>query len=430
MMSSGRRRFLKSMALGGATLGLGSLASQASARNHAKAHVIVIGGGTGGATCARYLKHFSPAMQVTLVEPSTDYATCYGSNWVLGGIAEMSDIIQTYDGLRAAGVRVVHDRATTIDPERRTVRLGGGNTLNYDRLVVSPGIDFRWENAAEGMTAAHSQDIPHAWKAGHQTRLLRAQLEAMPDGGVFVMVAPGNPFRCPPGPYERASMVAHYFKTHKPKSKIIILDNKENFSKQGLFLSGWKELYGDMIEWVPSTKGGQVERIDTATLTALSDGGLNEFKATVLNYIPPQRAGDIAVNAGLTNETGWCPVNQLTFESSIHDNIHVIGDASIAGAMPKSGHSANSQGKVTAVAVIRAFLGQDMVAPSTANTCYSLVAPDYGISVANVYSFKEGSIQAEQGGGVSPADAARGVRQQEAIFTRGWYASITRDTWG
>jgi len=245
------------------------------------------------------------------------------------------------------------------------------------------------------------------------------------------MVAPGNPFRCPPGPYERASMVAHYFKQAKPRSKIIILDNKENFSKQGLFIAGWEQHYGDMIEWVPSSRGGQVEEIDAANLTAISDGGFNEFKADVLNYVPPQTAGKIALDAGLAGDGFWCPVNQMTFESTIHPGIYVIGDSSVAGAMPKSGHSANNQAKVAAAAIIRDLAGLEPVAPSTANTCYSLITPDHAISVAAVYAYKDGTMAGVEGaGGVSPADAPASVRQMEAVYTKGWYDGITADIWG
>jgi sulfide dehydrogenase [flavocytochrome c] flavoprotein chain len=430
-MTISRRRFLKALGAGGAASALAACAPMPAERA-AGAHVVVIGGGSGGATAAKYLRRFDPDIRVTLIEPNATYHTCYGSNWVLGGLRRMEDIAHTYGALQDKhGVTVIQDRVTTIDHNTNRVTLAGGQTLSYDRLVVSPGIDFNWEAAAEGMSAATAEQMPHAWKAGPQTQILRRQLEAMPDGGVFVMVAPGNPFRCPPGPYERASMVAHYFKTHKPRSKVLILDNKENFSKQGLFMAGWKENYGDMIEWVPSSQGGQVERVDVASKTAISDGGLNRFQADVLNYIPPQRAGEIAQIAGLTNETGWCPVNQVTFQSNIHPDIYVIGDASIAGAMPKSGHSANSQGKLVAAAIANNLKGLDPIAPSMVNTCYSLISPDWGISVAAVYRFDDGSIKGVEGaGGVSPGDADREFRSLEANYTRGWYNSITTDIWG
>ncbi|AHE98375.1 NAD(P)/FAD-dependent oxidoreductase [Thioalkalivibrio paradoxus] len=423
-----RRSFLKAAGIGGMTLAAGWTTA---AHSSEKAHVVVVGGGSGGATAAKYVKRFAPEMQVTLIEPKAKYHTCYGSNWVLGGHASMDDIEQTYGALKDRhGVNVVQDTVTEVDPERRTVTTAGGATMNYDRLIMSPGIDFRY-GAVPGITEADAERVPHAWKAGEQTVLLRRQLEAMDDGGVFVIVAPGNPFRCPPGPYERASMAAYYFKQAKPRSKIIILDNKENFSKQGLFMSGWDEHYGDMIEWLPSSQGGQVEEIDVATLTAYSDGGFGEFKADVLNYIPPQQAGRIAQQSGLTGDGLWCPVDGKTFESTIHPGIYVIGDSCVAGAMPKSGHSANNQGKVAAVAVIRDLAGLEPETASTANTCYSLITPDHAISVAGVYAYQDGNIVSVEGaGGVSPAHAPAPIRRMEAIYTKGWYTGIVGDIWG
>jgi len=432
MSDFSRRNFLKAVGIGGAaSLASFGCAANGTATASRSAHVIVVGGGSGGATAAKYLKRFSPDMDVTLIEPNATYYTCYGSNWVLGGNAEMDDIAQSYDALQSRhGVKVVRDTVMEIDPAARTVTTSSGEAMNYDRLVMSPGIDFRYD-AVPGITEADSERIPHAWKAGAQTRLLRQQLEAMPDGGVFVMVAPGNPFRCPPGPYERASMVAHYFQREKPRSKIIILDNKEAFSKQGLFMEGWEQHYGDMIEWVASSRGGQVEEIDAANLRTISDGGFTEFKADVLNYIPPQTAGKIAMQTGLAGDGFWCPVNQLTFESTIHPGIYVIGDSSVAGAMPKSGHSANNQAKVAAAAIVRDLAGLEPLSPSTANTCYSLITPDHAISVAAVYSYQDGTISGVEGaGGVSPMDAPASVRRQEALYTKGWYDGITADIWG
>jgi sulfide dehydrogenase [flavocytochrome c] flavoprotein subunit len=433
MTTINRRAFLKTVGLGGiaTATGFGYAAQGAPTGTLASAHVIVVGGGTGGATAAKYIKRFAPDMRVTLIEPSATYYTCYGSNWVLGGIAQMEDIAQTYGALSSRhGVNVVQDTVTEIDPAKRTVKTAAGAVMNYDRLVLSPGIDFRYDTVA-GITAADAQSVPHAWKAGEQTLLLRNQLEAMPDGGVFVLVAPSNPYRCPPGPYERVSMVAHYFKTHKPRSKIIVLDNKEAFAKQGLFLAGWKQHYGDMIEWVPSTKGGQVEEIKVAERVAVSDGGMTTFKADVLNYVPPQTAGAIAVQTGLNGDGFWCPVDQRTFESAYDPHIHVIGDASVAGAMPKAGHAANSQGKLVAAAIVRTLSGLDPLEPVTASTCYSLITPEHGVSITGVYEVNEsGAIAMVEGaGGVSPAEAPEEVRKQEAQYTRNWYAGITQDIW-
>jgi sulfide dehydrogenase [flavocytochrome c] flavoprotein subunit len=286
-------------------------------------------------------------------------------------------------------------------------------------------VDFRWEKI-QGMSAEVAEEIPHAWKAGPQTLKLRKQLEAMSDGGIFYIVAPPNPFRCPPGPYERAAQVAHYFSQQKPKSKIIILDAKDAFSKQGLFMAGWKAKYGDMIEWVSGANGGIVESIDPKTRTLV--GQVEEFKGDVINLIPPQKAGPIAQTAGLADASGWCPVNQQTFESDIHKDVHVIGDACIAGAMPKSGYAANSQGKVCAAAIVAAVNGKAAPEPSYVNTCYSIIAPDYGISVAGVYELKDGKIVSIKGaGGLSPANADARTRALEVQFAIGWFRNITAD---
>ena len=427
-----RRKFIQIAGAAGATAALSACGTSPSHTGRFGSNVVIIGGGPGGATAAKYLKRFDSSINVTLIEPKATYHTCFGSNWVLGGIAEMSDISQTYGHLQSAyGIRVIADTVTGVDVTNNTVTLSGGGTVKYDKLVMSPGIDFRWDSAEGYSKEVAESTMPHAWQAGTQTELLRRQLQAMPNGGTFIMVAPGNPFRCPPGPYERASMAAHYFKRHKPRSKILILDNKENFSKQGLFMAGWKELYGDMIEWVPSTQGGQVERVDARNMTVYSDGGINSFKGDVINFIPRQQAGYIARATGLTNDSGWCPVHQQTFASSIHEDIYVIGDSSIAGAMPKSGHSANTQGKLVAAAISCALDGRDPVAPSLTNTCYSLLSPDYGITVAAVYRYVDGAIAGVAGaGGVSPANAPRQFRAQEANYARGWYAAITQDSWG
>jgi len=293
---------------------------------------------------------------------------------------------------------------------------------------VSPWIDFKW-NAIEGYDEAASQLMPHAWKAGAQTELLNKQLQAMPNGGTVIMCPPGNPFRCPPGPYERASMIAHYLKTNKPRSKILILDAKDEFAKQGLFMNAWKELYPGMIEFVAGSKGGKVNRVDAKTNTVYTDEGLTSHKGNVVNVIPPQQAGLIALSSGLADK-GWCPVNQHTFESKLVPGVHVIGDSAVAGAMPKSGHSANNIAKMTAAAIISQFRGVKAPVPSHVNTCYSLVGPDYGISVAAVYRLGEDGVLAgvKGAGGVSPADASEDFRAQEAGYAEGWYDNITADT--
>ena len=317
---------------------------------------------------------------------------------------------------------------TAIDPAAKKVKLKSGKTLDYDRLVVSPGIDFKWD-VIKGYDEKAAQVMPHAWKAGPQTVLLRKKLEAMKNGGTFILVAPPNPFRCPPGPYERASMVAHYLKQHKPKSKVLILDAKDSFSKQGLFMEGWKKLYGDMIEWVPGAKGGIVKAVNTKTMTV--EGELDKYKGDVVNVIPPQSAGQIALKAGLADDKGWCPVDPKTFESKMHPGIHVIGDSSIAGTLPKSGFAANSEAKIAAAAIVAMLKGETVADASYVNTCYSLIAPNYGISVAGVYRITEKGIADVPGaGGVSPKEASEGFREDEAKYAVGWYASITADVWG
>lgn len=426
-----RRDFLKLTGGAGAASALGLLGvASAHAAKHGNmgTHVVVVGGGFGGAACAKYLRR--AGIDVTLVESSATFVTCPFSNYVIGGIQKIDAITQSYDALKKKhGVNVVHDTVTAIDAAGKTVRLKSGRTLKYDRLVVSPGVEFKW-NAIKGYDAKATNAMPHAWKAGSQTLLLRKQLEGMKDGGTFILVAPPNPFRCPPGPYERASMVAHYFKAHKPKSKILILDPKDAFSKQGLFVDGWKKLYPGMIEWVPGAKGGKVSAVNTKTMTVM--GELDNHKGAVVNVIPPQTAGAIALKAGLANETGFCPVDFKTFESRIHKGIHVIGDSSITGTdLPKSAFAANSEAKMCAAAIVAMLKGESVADVSFVNTCYSLIAPNYGISVAGVYHVTEkGIVPVEGSGGLSPKDATDAFRAEEAKYNYGWYASITADTWG
>jgi sulfide dehydrogenase [flavocytochrome c] flavoprotein subunit len=433
MTTLSRRRFIHLLGATGGVAALGTLGlalDGCSGKPGAGPQVVIIGGGFGGATCAKYLHRFNPSIQVTLVERDARFVTCPFSNAVLGGLQGINSIQHTYDALRTEhGINVLQDEATAIDPAGNQVTLKNGGELEYDRLVVSPGIDFRW-NDVEGLDETTSDTIPHAWKAGPQTTTLRSQLEAMPDGGVVVIAPPDNPFRCPPGPYERASLIANYLKTHKPRSKLLILDAKDKFSKQGLFMQAWEQLYPGMIEWVMGSDGGKIYRVDAASRTLYPEIG-DPVTADVINFIPPQKAGTIVHAAGLVNADGWCPVDQRTFASTLQANIHVIGDASIAGKMPKSGFAANSQAKVCAAAIVSELGGITMPDPSYVNTCYSLVAPNYGISVAAVYRLREGKIvKVEGSGGVSPMDAPDEYRRSEARYARGWYQSITQDAFG
>lgn len=422
-----RRRWLATA--GQAALAAGWSVSAPVFSQQSAGRVVVVGGGFGGATAAKYIKQRNPRIDVTLIEPAQKFYTCPFTNLYLGGLRTFEAQGHGFDELRSMGVRVVHDFALSADGAAKTIKLAGGQTLAYDKLVLSPGIDFLW-NKLEGYDEAASLLAPHAWKAGAQTTLLKKQLDVMPDGGTFVMVAPANPYRCPPGPYERISMVAHYFKTQKPKSKILVLDAKDTFSKQGLFLDGWKRFYGDMIEWVPAGKDGNVIRVDAKNLSVETDFG-KIHKAAVLNVIPPQKAGVIAERAGVADKSGWVPVKPDTFESTQVKDVYVVGDATIAAPMPKSGFCANAQGKVAAAAIVNALAGRPAPAASWANTCYSLIAPDYGISVAGVYQVANGKIVEVKGsGGVSPREASDTVRKLEALHGVAWYNAIARDTWG
>ncbi|MBS0509394.1 MAG: FAD-dependent oxidoreductase [Proteobacteria bacterium] len=394
----------------------------------ASARVVVVGGGFGGATVARYLRAWAPRVQVTLVEPALRFFTCPFSNHYLAGLRSWDSIGHGYDGLRASGVRVVHARAEQVHASARTLRLDSGQLLPWDRLVLSPGVDMRW-GALEGYDEAAAELAPHAWKAGAQTRLLRRQLQAMPDGGVFVMVIPDNPFRCPPGPYERASLVAHYLRRHKPRSKILLLDAKNNFSKKELFLPAWKALYGELIEWVSLAQDGQVVRVDARALEVETAFG-TRHRADVLNVIPPQKAGLIAERTQVTDASGWAPVHGENLASTRVAGIHVLGDAALAGPIPKSGFAANNQGKVVAAALAAELSGQAAPGAVYANTCYSLLAPGYGISVAGMYRAQEGRIvDVPHTVGISPLDAPAAYRAAEARHGAAWYAAISADIW-
>jgi len=426
MTAFSRREFLKlagvSSSLG--VLGLTPLAARGQAP---KARVVVVGGGYGGAIAAKYLRMADPNLKVTLIEKNKSFISCPLSNEVLSGERGLESLTFGYDALaKKHGVDMVFDEVVEINAKAKKVKVAGGRALEYDKLIVSPGVDFKYEAIKGYSQAVAEKEMPHAWKAGPQTLLLRKQITAMPDGGKVIIVAPPNPFRCPPGPYERAAQIAHYLKLHKPKSKVIILDPKDNFSKQGLFETGWKQYYGSMIEWVSGAAGGNVEAVDAAAMTVQAQ--LEQFKGDVINVIPPQKAGAIALAAGLADAKGWCPVNPQTFESTLHKDVYVIGDSCIAGEMPKSGYAANSEAKVAAAAIIAAINGAPLPETSYVNTCYSVIAPDYGISVAGVYRLQDGSIKSvPDSGGVSPASAAPRVRALEAQYAYSWFKNITAD---
>jgi len=423
-----RRGFLKLAAAAPALLAIPG----AHAQGKAKGRVVVVGGGFGGATAAKYLKLGAPGLDVTLVERNPTFTSCPLSNEVLSGEHPISMLETGYDGLRKRGVNVIHDDATGIDPGKKTVSLKSGKTLQYDALVLSPGIDFNF-GAIEGHSeATANNELPHAYKAGPQTLLLKKQLESMKDGGTFIITVPPGPFRCPPGPYERAAQVANYFK-HKGmnKSKVLILDANDSFSKKGLFEQAWKLQYSGMIEWVPGASGGKVTKVDAKSRTAHTDFG--DYKGDVVNVIPPHHAGLIAKNAGLTNDKGWCTVDMLTMESTIQKDIWVVGDSCVHGDLPvygapKSAHMASTQAKVAAAAIIARLNGQPAPEPYFVNTCYSVTAPGWGFSVVHIYRVKDGKlVYATDAGGVSPVEAPAIQRKLEAEYQIGWFRNIMAD---
>jgi NADPH-dependent 2,4-dienoyl-CoA reductase/sulfur reductase-like enzyme len=420
-----RRAFLKLAA--GATTSAALFPLPAFGQGSAP-RVVVVGGGFAGASCARALRQADPRIAVTLVEANATFTACPFSNEVIAGLRELSAQQFTYARVAADGIALRGMAATAVDAHGRSVTLADGTRLAYDRLVLAPGIDIRW-GALPGYDEAAAAIMPHAWRAGEQTTLLRRQLEGMSDGGLVVISAPANPFRCPPGPYERASLVAHYLKAKKPRSKLLVLDAKDAFSKQRLFQAAWAELYPGLLEWVPLSKGGNVTSVEPATRTLVTDFGRHQ--AAVANVIPPQKAGRIADLAGVADRSGWCPIDPATFESKLVPGIHVIGDAAIAGAMPKSAFAANSQAKTCAAAVVSLLAGATPSSPKLINTCYSLVAPDYGISIAGVYAPSGGQIAEVPGsGGVSPGEAPRATRAVEAELAAAWFRTITGEVFG
>jgi sulfide dehydrogenase [flavocytochrome c] flavoprotein subunit len=395
--------------------------------NEVKARVVVVGGGIGGATAAKYLAASARTIEVTLVEPKPDYTTCFFSNLYLAGLCSLESLTHGYETLaQRYGINIIHDSVTAVDPVARTVGLKSGPKLPYDRVVVAPGIAFDYE-ALAGYDEPATQVIPHAWNAGPQTQLLRRQLESMEDGGVFVLVAPPNPFRCPPAPYERASLVAYYFKQHKPRSRILILDAKDSFNAQDLFLDAWERHYRGMIEWLPAQFTGGIKAVDVKERSVKTAS--DTFKAAVANVIPPQKAGQFAQQIGLVDQSGWCPVDPITFESKLQPGIHVVGDAASAGDMPKSAFVANSQAKACAFAIVAALTGPERQPPHLFNTCYTFLSPDDAVS--NAVSFKPtaGTIKIVDNF-VSQVQESAETRHRAAREAQSWYSAFTHDTFG
>lgn len=422
-MSLTRRTFLQWISAAAGASALGSCATTDSGRGARR--VVVIGAGYGGATAAKYVKMWGPQIDVTMVERGSEFISCPLSNLVLGGNTEIAQLTMGYDGLRKRGVRLIRDEAIAVDPDHREVRLASGNSLPYDRLIVSPGVDFSYESLP-GLKSADAQArVLHAWKAGPQTLALRKQLEAMRDGGVYALHIPRTPYRCPPGPYERACQIADYFKKAKPRSKILVLDTNEDIvSKKGLFLAAWNGLYKGMIEYRPST---ELVDVDAKTLTAKLQ--FDDVKADVLNVVPPHGAGTIARQTGLVAAgQNWCAIDWLTYESTAVRNIHVLGDSLLAApAMPKSASMANQHAKVCAAAVTALLQGEPVnPAPMLMNTCYSFVDAKNVVHVASVHQYdaaQKTMIAIKGAGGLSEK-----ANELEGLYAWGWARNIWADT--
>lgn len=422
-MKIDRRSFALSGLAAAATLGLGAPAIL----GQAKPRVVIIGGGAGGATAARYIaKDSQGAIAVTLVEENETYQTCFHSNLYVGGFKRYDEIVHRYDALaKNHGITIVRARAAQIDRDRKEVVLATGQRLPYDRLVVSPGIDLKYDSVP-GWSQADEEAMPHGWKPGRQTQLIRQRLDAVPNGGMIVMIAPPNPYRCPPGPYERASMFAHVLKkAGKTDARIIILDPKETFSKQGVFQADWEKRYGSMVEWLGPKVHDGIKSVDPKTNTVVT--GFETYKdCAFVNVIPAQMAGEIARTAGLAPAGGYCAIDAATMKSTADGNIFVLGDACIAGDMPKSAFSANSQAKVAAM-VIRGELTQARTFPARyLNTCWSLVDTDDTIKVGGRYEPKDGKITATETF-VSQPGESDALRKENQAENMGWYAGITAD---
>lgn len=419
-MTINRRTFATLFA---ATSAAGIIGSPLVARA-ARPKVVVIGGGAGGATAARYLaKDSKGAIDVTLIEATKRYYTCFFSNLYLGEFRDYATTGHSYDGLATNhGVNIVHDWAVGVDAAGKTVSLASGARIAYDHLVVAPGIDMKYESVP-GYSVEVQSKMPHAWKSGTQIQILKAQVDAMPEGGTFVMVPPPNPFRCPPGPYERISMVASVLKKKNPTAKIIVLDPKEKFSKQALFTEGWAAHYPDMIEWIPASISGGVMNVNTDTMEIETD--IETFKADAACVVPAQKAGRIAEMAGVL-DGDWAPINPATMRSKADANITVLGDASVASAMPKSGFSANSQAKVAANAIRGELTGSRVFDARYQNTCWSLIAADDGVKVGATYKAGEAEIEPTEKF-ISKTGEDADVRKATYEESEGWYAGITAD---
>lgn len=416
-----RRQFL-ALCLGAASAFPGVPRSLTQAH---QAKVVVIGGGYGGLNAARVMQQLAPELQITLIERDRRYTSCPGSNRVIAGLDSTEGLIHQLSPARLPGLRVIIGSVVQIETLKRQIRLRDGSVLPYDRLIISPGMDFRWD-ALDGYGEPESQYIPHAWKAGEQTLMLQRQIKAMRPGGTVVISVPDNPYRCPPGPYERASLIAFFLRRHNPKAKILILDAKTRFSKQAAFTHAWNTLYPGMIEWVSSESMGRIDHIESKKRIVTCE--FDRFRADVLNIIPPQKAGNLAQITGLTDSSGWCPVDPLSFESTLAPDIHVIGDACAALPMPKSAFAAQSQAGLCGASVLARLSDQDLPSSKLINHCYSFVAPDRAISVTAVYGYSRNkrALEALSSDETGPNDDWA----KEANYARKWYSLISLQTFG
>lgn len=422
MIRVDRRYVIKAAAAGAAAAAFPKpLIAQGSAR------VVIVGGGFGGVNCARALRKVRPNVTITLVETNPVYTAPPHSNAVLGGLTSIRSQQFGYDSVKALGIDVVLSPLTGVDHAKRTVTLADGQTLPFDRLVVSPGIAFQ-DDVLDGYDRAAMAKMPPAFTSGGEIEVLRRQLEALDDGKAVIITVPVNPARCPPAPYERASLIAHYLKTAKPRSKVIVLDAKDSFTMQKLFEAAWQELYPGLIEWVGLSDGGAPKAVDVATMTVMTD--FDKYTGGVVNIIPPQTAGKAAGLAGVADRTGWCPVDPLTFESKLQKNVHVIGDAAIAGAMPRSASAAQSQGAICAAAISVLLADRQPATPTLRSSCFSLVAPDYAISQRGTYRPDDSQYVEAEPVVVSSTGASRAVRAEEAKEANNWFHRITSETFG
>lgn len=439
-----RRQFLLA---GAASLGLASFPAIVRA-GQASARIVIVGGGVGGATAAKYLKLADPTLQVTIIEKNPIYIRPYGSSEVLNRHVTMDDLQVRYDALRQKhGVAFVFDAARSLDPTGKTVTTASGKVLAYDKLIVSPGIKLRYDSLPGYSEQLAETQVPSGWIAGAQTALLARQLQSMREGGVFVLAAPPNPYRCPPGPYERAALMTEWFSRHNPRAKVVIADPKDSFVTDETAMLGWNRLYGFQppaeyrgkikaelkpssqpcaLEWIQAKTGGTPQRLDAKTMTLHTAGGA--IKADVINVIPAMVAGQVAFDFGLTNDSGFCPVHRSTFESTLHKDVHVIGDASVADAMPKSGFSANTQAKWVARVIAEGLAGRDPGTPVWENTCYALAGKDYGLFVADVFKIKDdGKIGRVNKARYLPFDATPAQIRLSAVYQQAWIQAFTQD---